>query len=118
MQFIGAYDNRRSVSNYSAATAHAMVKAARTQPKQSDITRRQAEKIAADHGLVLLGGKPRLVLMDGDVMVNTAPYKLICHRDVKIYCEQIHAQKHQASLATLSNDQIRTEAEQALALIF
>jgi hypothetical protein len=116
MQIIGFYDNRTSVGTIAAPDAHAMVKA--TRKPSSDITRKQAEKIAADHGLVLLGSKPRLVLMDGDVMVDTLPYKLICHRDVKVYCEQIHTQKHQASLVTLSDDQIRTESEQALALIF
>ena len=97
-QWIGAYDLRRKTATYSAAEAHEMVKATRKQPKQSDITRKKAEKIAADHGLVLLGSKPWLCLMDGNERVDTSPYKLVCHRDVQLYCEQIYFQKHQAKI--------------------
>ncbi len=117
-QWIGAYDFRRSTATYSAATAHEMVKASRKAPEPKDISRKQAEKIAADHGLRLLGSKPRLVLMDGNIMINTLPYKLICYRDVQLYCEQIDSQKHRASLAAKSDEEIQTEAAQALELIF
>ena len=115
-QIIGGYDNRRNTSTIASADAHAMVKATRKQ--SSDISRKAAERIAADHGLVLLGSKPRLVLMDGNIMVNTLPYKLICHRDVQLYCEQIHSHKHQASLAELTDAQVFEQATAARQLIF
>lgn len=117
-QWVGAYDLRRKTATYSAATAHEMVKASRKQPEPKDITRKAAEKIAADHGLVLLGGKPYLVLMSGDIKINTGCYKLISHNAVKHYCEQIYIQEQQALLAAKSDEEIRIEAAQAKALIF
>lgn len=117
-QWVGAYDLRRKTATYSAATAHEMVNASRKQPEPKDITRKAAEKIAADHGLLLLGCKPWLRLMSGDTPVDTGCYKLICYRDVQLYCEQIYFQEHQAALAAKSNEQIRIEAAQALELIF
>jgi hypothetical protein len=99
-----------------SADAHAMVKA--TRKPTSDISRKQAEAIAADHGLTLLGSKPRLTLMDGDgLYINTVPYKLICHNDVKVYCEQIHTQSHLMLLSMKSDDAIATESQQARELI-
>jgi hypothetical protein len=117
-QIIGSYDRRTMTGSIAAPDAHAMVKASRKQPEPKDISRKQAEKIAADHGLRLLGSKPRLVLMDGNIMISTLPYKLICYRDVQLYCEQIHLQEQQALLDAKSDEEIRTEAQQALELIF
>jgi hypothetical protein len=117
-QWIGAYDLRRKTATYSAANAHAMVNASRKQPEPKDITRKQAEKIAADHGLLLLGSKPWLRLMKGNVLIETGGYKLISHNAVKHYCEQIYFQEQQALLDAKSDEEIRTEAAQAKALIF
>lgn len=117
-QWVGAYDLRRKTATYSAADAHAMVKASRKQPEPKDISRKQAEKIAADHGLVLLGSKPWLRLMSGNILVDTGCYKLISHNDVKHYCEQIHIQENQTLLDAKSDEEIRIEAAKALELIF
>jgi hypothetical protein len=107
-QIIGGYDLRRSTSTIAARDAHAMVKATRKETK--DISRATAESIAKEYGLELLGSKPRLVLMDGNVMISTNPYKLLCYKDVQLYCEQIHAQKKQAELDEMSNADIVADA--------
>jgi hypothetical protein len=124
-QWVGAYDNRRSVSSYSAATAHEMIKEANKRlgiAKPKDISRQAAEKLAADHGMILLGSKPWMKLQKigakrGE-FVNTAPYKLNRFKDVELFFAQLPLQEHQASLAAKSDEEIRVEAAQAKALIF
>jgi hypothetical protein len=117
-QIIGFYDNRRTTATYSAATAHEMVKHSKQQAGIKISKPRKPKARSIDEirdRAVMMGVKFEL---EGKTIYltpsGTSEYRTTTKANAWATLDEISAE----IMATLSDDQIRTEAEQALALIF
>lgn len=104
------YDRRRTTGKITVDEARSF---SRRNVKEKDVSRNEAVKVAAQHGLQVLGAKPHFRLADseGRLILNTAPYQMGGrYSDVGHYCNQLPLAKLGNELAAKSDAQVKEMA--------
>jgi len=103
------YDRRFATGKITVDEARSF---ARKDVKHKDISRNEAVKVAAQHGLQVLGAKPYFRLADSNgKVIFTAPYQMGSrYSDVGHYCNQLPMARLNDELASKSDTQIEEMA--------